>query len=93
MFAPYLYLTVTIEERDGWHEAGEVHLHPGGQGFWIARMLAELGGNPVLCGPVGGEVGAVLTAIVPACRLNERFSSHALPEPRILPARAWPVPP
>lgn len=65
VFAPSLYLTVTVEERDGWHEAGEVHLHPGGQGFWIARMLAELGGNPVLCGPVGGEVGAVLAAIVP----------------------------
>ncbi|MFP3883019.1 MAG: PfkB family carbohydrate kinase [Actinomycetota bacterium] len=65
VFAPSLYLTVTIEERDGSHEAGEVHLHPGGQGFWIARMLAELGGNPVLCGPVGGEAGAVLAAIVP----------------------------
>lgn len=65
VFAPSLYLTVTVEERDGRHETGEVHLHPGGQGFWIARMLAELGGNPVLCGPVGGEVGAVLEAIVP----------------------------
>lgn len=65
VFAPSLYLTVTIEERDAGHQAGEVHLHPGGQGFWIARMLAELGGNPVLCGPVGGEVGAVLEAIVP----------------------------
>lgn len=65
VFAPSLYLTVTIEERDGSREAGEVHLHPGGQGFWIARMLAELGGNPVLCGPIGGEAGAVLEAIVP----------------------------
>lgn len=65
VFAPSLYLTVTIEERDGAHESGEVHLHPGGQGFWIARMLGELGGNPVLCGPVGGEVGAVLETIVP----------------------------
>lgn len=65
VFAPSLYLTVTIEERDGCPGAGEVHLHPGGQGFWIARMLAELGGNPVLCGPIGGEAGAVLEAIVP----------------------------
>lgn len=65
VFAPSLYLTVTIEERDGCREAGEVHLHPGGQGFWIARMLAELGGKPVLCGPIGGEAGAVLEAIVP----------------------------
>lgn len=65
VFAPSLYLTVTIEERNDGREAGEVHLHPGGQGFWIARMLAELGGRPVLCGPVGGEVGAVLQAIVP----------------------------
>jgi 1-phosphofructokinase len=59
VFAPCLYLTVTVEDPD------EVHLHPGGQGLWIARMLAELGGNPVLCGPIGGEAGAVLEAIVP----------------------------
>jgi hypothetical protein len=33
-------------------------------------MLAELGGNPVLCGPIGGEAGAVLEAIVPTWRVR-----------------------
>jgi 1-phosphofructokinase len=81
VFAPSLFLTVTIEERDGSREAGEVHLHPGGQGFWIARMLAELGGNPVLCGPIGGEAGAVLEAIVPTwgVRLDPVWTESASP--------------
>ena len=40
VFGPLLFLTVTIES-----EADEprVHLHPGGQGFWIARMVTGAG--------------------------------------------------
>jgi hypothetical protein len=57
VFAPSLYLTVTIEERDGCPEAGEVHLHPGGQGFWIACMLAELGAVRFSAGRSGARRG------------------------------------
>jgi 1-phosphofructokinase len=40
VFAPVPVLTVTIEQQA---DAVELHLHPGGQGVWQARMLALLG--------------------------------------------------
>lgn len=52
-------LTVTIE--DGAAGAGpELHVHPGGQGLWVARMIRSLGGQAVVCGPLGGETGRVV---------------------------------
>jgi 1-phosphofructokinase len=57
VFAPAPILTVTIEQ--GTYEGGELHVHPGGQGFWVARMLRILGAAPVLCLPLGGETGDV----------------------------------
>ena len=35
-------------------------MHPAGQGVWVARMAAELGSHPILCGFIGGETGTVL---------------------------------
>jgi 1-phosphofructokinase len=65
VFAPALLLTVTIEPIEGSDDpVGEVHLHPGGQGFWIARMLEQLGERPVLCAPVGGETGRALWGLM-----------------------------
>lgn len=58
VFAPVTLLTVTIEAGAG--EEEELHVHPGGQGVWVARMVRRLGGRPVLCTPVGGETGVVL---------------------------------
>ncbi|MGZ4620238.1 MAG: 1-phosphofructokinase family hexose kinase [Frankiaceae bacterium] len=72
VFGPNPLLTVTIEARpDG---AGEdVHLHPGGQGVWVARMAGELGADPMLCGLLGGEigitVGPLLEALPGQCRV------------------------
>lgn len=58
VFAPDPLLTVTIEvDPDG---ADEIHLHPGGQGFWVARMIHALGVRSVLVGPFGGETGSVV---------------------------------
>lgn len=62
VFAPVLYLTVTIEKSSS--DEDEVHIHPGGQGFWIARMLKHLDERPILCGPVGGEAGKVLIGLL-----------------------------
>lgn len=59
---PWLYLTVTLETEG---ERTQVHIHPGGQGFWIARILATLGCRARLVAPVGGEAGAVLRALIP----------------------------
>lgn len=62
--APALSLAVSVE-RDA---AGnrDVHFHAGGQGFWVARMIATLGGSVTLCAPLGGEPGRVLHGLVSA---------------------------
>ena len=62
VFAPVLYLTVTVESTSS--GADEVHIHPGGQGFWIARMLKHLDERPLLCGPLGGESGRVFRGLL-----------------------------
>jgi 1-phosphofructokinase len=64
VFSPAPLLTVTFEtDVDG---QVELHLHPGGQGIWVARMVGVLGGEPVLCGPFGGETGQVARALAAA---------------------------
>jgi 1-phosphofructokinase len=63
VFAPAPQLTVTIEKRG---EGQEIHLHPGGQGVWQARMIASLGLPVVLCAAFGGEVGQVLEPLIAA---------------------------
>lgn len=57
VFAPAPILTVTIEPGT---ENPEVHVHPGGQGAWVANMLAVLETHAALCAPLGGEIGMVL---------------------------------
>lgn len=57
IFAPTLLLTVTVERSSDGQE--ELHIHAGGQGVWVARMLRSLGVRPVICAPVGGETGLV----------------------------------
>jgi 1-phosphofructokinase len=65
VLTPGVLLTVTIEPIDGSEDGPtEIHLHPGGQGFWIARMLRQLGVPPVVCGPAGGETGRALRALM-----------------------------
>jgi 1-phosphofructokinase len=61
VLAPTPLLTVTIEAG---LEGDEVHLHAGGQGLWVARMVAALGGRPLLVGVFGGETGSVVRHLV-----------------------------
>ncbi|MDQ7903137.1 PfkB family carbohydrate kinase [Phytohabitans sp. ZYX-F-186] len=63
VFAPAPQLTVTVEQPA---EAVEIHVHPGGQGVWQARMIIELGPPVVMCAAVGGEIGQVLQALLSA---------------------------
>ena len=51
---------MTIEKPTAGRGDGEVHLHPGGQGFWIARMLTRLDIDVVQCAALGGESGPIL---------------------------------
>ena len=69
VFAPSPILTVTVEAAA---DSGddEIHLHAGGQGFWIARLLAELETDVVLCGSFGGEIGTVLRGLVDAAGIT-----------------------
>ncbi len=62
VFGPHPLLTVTLE-REG-PERERVHFHPGGQGVWVARMVACLGAEPVLCGFLGGESGQLLEGLL-----------------------------
>src|SRR6185312_6420796 len=61
VFAPAPQLTVTIEQQ---HNQPELHVHPGGQGIWQARMITSLGAEVTLCTAVGGEVGRVLKPLL-----------------------------
>ena len=62
IFAPDPLLSLTIERRGDGDD--DIHLHPAGQGVWIARMAGEFGAWPILCGLTGGETGRVLTALL-----------------------------
>ena len=59
IFGPNPMLSITVESlsADG---GDDIHVHAAGQGVWVARMVAELGAEPILCGFIGGESGAVL---------------------------------
>lgn len=69
---PLLYLTVTVETEpdNNDDQRSKVHLHPGGQGFWIARMIKVLGLEARLVSPIGGEAGEVVAALVPGWQIG-----------------------
>lgn len=64
VFAPSILVTVTVEA--GGEEFDDIHFHLGGQGYWIARLVRELGERPILVAPVGGEAGRVVRGLVRA---------------------------
>jgi 1-phosphofructokinase len=74
VFGPHPLLAVTIERRG---EGDDVHLHPAGQGVWVARMAGELGADPVLCGFIGGETGKVLQPLLDELPGDRRLVSTA----------------
>lgn len=76
VFAPSPLLTVTIETET---DRPEVHLHAGGQGFWVARLAATLGADVVLCCALGGEPGGVLRGLIEAERLTLRAADAGTP--------------
>jgi 1-phosphofructokinase len=63
IFGPNPMLSIAVEALTA---AGgdDIHVHAAGQGVWVARMAAELGADPVLCGFIGGEVGSVLRPLL-----------------------------
>ena len=58
---PAPVLTITVEPGP---DGPEVHLHAGGQGFWVAHLAATLGSAVTLCCALGGEPGRVLRGLI-----------------------------
>ena len=77
IFGPNPLLTVVVE-ADG-AGADEVHVHAGGQGVWVARMVAALGATPVLCGLSGGETGSVVQHLLSTSATELRLVATAMP--------------
>src|SRR5438270_11206011 len=65
VMSPWLQLRVSVVTGTA-AEPLEIHVHAGGQGFWVARLIARLGVQVILCAPVGGESGDALRSLVPA---------------------------
>lgn len=93
VFGPHPMLSITIESLPG-VGGDDIHLHPAGQGVWVARMAAELGAEPILCGFIGGETGTVLRPLLEClpvelrlieiaaangCYLHDRRSGERVP--------------
>ena len=76
MFAPSPVLTVTIEAGT---DRPEVHLHAGGQGFWVARLAATLGAEVALCCALGGEPGRVLRGLIETEPIELRAAAGGTP--------------
>lgn len=76
VFAPSPLLTVTIEPGP---DRPEVHLHAGGQGFWVARLAAALGSDVALCCALGGEPGRVLNGLIDVEPLTLRAADAGTP--------------
>ncbi len=74
VFGPDPLLSVTIEQGGG---GDEVHTHAAGQGVWVARMAAELGARPTLCGLIGGETGATLLSLLERLGIDHRLTPTA----------------
>src|ERR1051325_10972955 len=62
VFGPNPILAITIERRGA--DEDDIHVHPGGQGVWVARMAGELGAYPILCCFCGGETGILLRPLI-----------------------------
>lgn len=76
VFSPNPMLSITLEALTA--EGGDdIHIHPAGQGVWVARMAAELGAEPVLCGFIGGEVGTVLRPLLETLPIELRLVETA----------------
>lgn len=69
VLAPTVFVSVTIEAGA---ESDDIHVHAGGQGIWVARMLRQLELRPVVCAPVGGESGRTLVGLVRAWGIELR---------------------
>ncbi|UNX54544.1 PfkB family carbohydrate kinase [Georgenia sp. TF02-10] len=73
VLAPTPLLVAEIADSQGLPgrspEQAELHMHPGGQGLWVARMALSLGADVTVCGPFGGEIGPLIAQMLQADKL------------------------
>jgi 1-phosphofructokinase len=74
VFTPDPLLSVALERRG---RGDDLHIHPAGQGVWVSRMVAELGGWPVLCCLAGGETGLTLRTLLTVVPGEYRITTTA----------------
>jgi 1-phosphofructokinase len=79
VFAPAPILTVTIEVGPDEDGPPNIHVHAGGQGFWVARMAAALDGDPVLCTAPGSETGQVAKILMEDAGIEVRGPHQPTP--------------
>jgi 1-phosphofructokinase len=78
IFSPNPMVSIAIESFSA--EGGDdIHIHPAGQGVWVARMAAELGAEPALCGLIGGEIGVVLRPLLEEMPIELRLVETTQP--------------
>lgn len=69
---PTPQLTVTVEATPS---GPQIHVHPGGQGLWMARMAMSLGAEVVVCGPFAGETGDVVAVLARKAGMTVRATA------------------
>ncbi|MCK9795412.1 PfkB family carbohydrate kinase [Isoptericola sp. 4D.3] len=73
--APEPLLTIEIE-TDRVRDLPEIHVHPGGQGLWVATMARALGADVAVCGPFGGETGEITAHLARSRGLELRTAAQ-----------------
>lgn len=53
-----------VKRSESGDAEGGVHIHPGGQGLWMARMARSLGAKVTVVGPFGGELGPLIRTML-----------------------------
>jgi 1-phosphofructokinase len=79
VLAPSVHVSITIEA--GSESEDDIHIHAGGQGVWIARMLRQLGHRPTVCAPVGGEAGQTMLGLVDTWGIDVAAVDTSAPTP------------
>jgi len=65
--SPQVVVEITADATGhGNQTAPTIHMHPGGQGAWVATMAAALGARVTLCAPLGGELGEPMRHLLSA---------------------------
>ena len=82
VFAPGLYLDVSLDNDHQGHS--DIHVRPGGQAYWIARMTARLGATTDLCCALGGERGALVRALLQVESINHKGVERSAATPVIV---------